>query len=128
MVTGNCNHNLTCNQHDGSGGQLLVVIVALIVGFIAGLIAMFFGTAVNIGAPDPGLEKGTYEIMNVVLVEDDHALLVLRKNGTTDEPRFHRIDADETSNFEDCCEIGGIVNKFDNGATYIEFLAQEDSS
>jgi len=97
-----------------------VALICLIV-FAAGILLGVYGISDPPGSPANSGEfsRGSHQILAVVEVEEDYALVVLRSEGK--EPRYYRIEKKNVLNFEDILVATTVVKVSDNGLKYIEF-------
>lgn len=94
---------------------LVLAAICLAIGIVFGAYLM---NASGKPANDVELHSGTYQLLAVVEVEQDYALVVIGSEGQ--EPRYYRIDKKDTLNFEDILTATTVV-KVGGDTKYIEF-------
>ena len=99
--------------------------IALIIVLIVVIIDTAVGVAMSTGDPgkpalDGDLPVGTYQIVTVVEIEEDYALVVLRCEGG--EPRYYRLEKGNVVNFEDILVATSLVKVLYDNTRYIELI------
>jgi len=101
------------------GAFLIFVVAFFLMGIICGNV--FIG-GVNRGEPDRSIDlaTGNHQILAVVEVTADSALVVLKHENLDSKPHYYKIEAKKVLNFEDISSAKEVI-KVDGDLKYIQF-------
>lgn len=99
-----------------SGTVALILLIIFVTGLLIGIYAV--GPHPGEAADDSEIRDGVYQIVTVVELTEDYALVVLKQEGK--EPRYYRIEKDKVLNFEDIPVATTLVKVRDDNFRYIE--------
>ena len=99
------------------------LVAALLIGIALGI---FVGTnfltgTVGKGLPNEEIPVGEHQIVALITVESDYALVVLDRGDTESEPCYYKVKKEEVVNFEDASSATKLIKISETNLEYIEF-------
>jgi len=97
---------------------VLLFIVGIGLGILTGVVSL---RDINRGRPLEMIPVGEHQIVALVAVESNYALVVLDRGDVELEPRYYRVEKEEVINFEDISSATKLIKISETNLEYIEF-------